>query len=191
MQKDKNEALSTLVDGENGKNKKILEELISDDAMRGVWSRYHLIGDCLRGNLPEKIHTNFTEKIHHLLEKEPPIITHKKIKQYQREPIIGFAIAASVAILAILGVQYKNNESPVVINDAVVMNEGVIDSQFETFSFPEVNVSPAAIEQSNQFNSITEQRLNNYLINHSKYKHNIKMNSVLPYARIVTIESKE
>ena len=59
----------------------------------------------------------------------------------------------------------------------------------EIFSFPEAPVSPAAVEQS--VNLITEQRLNNYLINHSKYKHNIRMNSVLPYARIVTIESKE
>ena len=71
------------------------------------------------------------------------------------------------------------------------MDEKIIDSQYETFSFPETQITPVAIEASTKFNSFTQQRLNNYLINHSKYKHNIKMNSVLPYARIVTIESSE
>ena len=191
MQRNDNEALSTLVDGEHGKNKDILEDLVRDDAMKGVWKRYHLIGDCLRGNLPEKIYNNFIIEVNQHLKNDPAIISHKRAKQFKREPIIGFAIAASVAALAILGVQHKNNISSTEIKDTVVMNESIIDSKLETFSFPETHIRPASDKQSTQFHLITEKRLNNYLINHSKYKHNIKMNSVLPYARIVTIESEE
>jgi len=191
MQKDNNEALSAFVDGEHSKNKDILEDLVHDDVMREVWKRYHLIRDCLRGNLSEKIHNNFISEVNQHLENEPTIISNNKTKQFKLEPVIGFAIAASVAAVAILGIQNKNNIPPIELKDTIVMDENIIDSQFETFSFPEIQISPAAVEQSTQFNSITQQRLNNYLINHSKYKNNIKMNSVLPYARIVTIESKE
>jgi len=191
MQKDNNEALSAFVDGEHSKNKDILEDLVHDDVMREVWKRYHLIRDCLRGNLSEKIHNNFISEVNQYLENEPTIISNNKTKQFKLEPVIGFAIAASVAAVAILGIQNKNNIPPIELKDTIVMDENIIDSQFETFSFPEIQISPAAVEQSTQFNSITQQRLNNYLINHSKYKNNIKMNSVLPYARIVTIESKE
>ena len=191
MQKDNNEILSTLVDGEHGKNKNILEDLAHNDIMKGTWRRYHLIRDCLRGNLSEKIHNNFISKLNLHLKNEPTIISNTKTKQFKLEPIIGFAIAASVAAVAILVIQNKNNISPIEIKDNIVMDEKIIDSQFETFSFPEAQISPAAVEQSVPFNSITQQRLNNYLINHSKYKNNIKMNSVLPYARIVTIEPKE
>ena len=189
MQKNINEVLSILVDGEHGKNKDTLKELIHDDDMKGVWNRYHLIRDCLRGNLPNKIYSDFTNKVSQRLENEPTINIPKKKYQFKQESIIGFAIAASVAVVAILTIQHKTNLSSILTKDTVVMDQTIIEPQFESFSFPEAPVSPAAVEQS--VNLITEQRLNNYLINHSKYKHNIRMNSVLPYARIVTIESKE
>ena len=189
MQKNINEALSSLVDGEHGKNKDVLEKLIHDDDMKGTWRRYHLIRDCLRGNLPDKIYSNLTNKVNKHLEYEPIINTSKKSQQFKQESIIGFAIAASVAVLAILTIQYKTNPSSILTKDTIVMDKTIVEPQFETFSFPEAPISAASVEQST--NSITEERLNNYLINHSKYKHNIKMNSVLPYARIVTIEQKE
>ena len=189
MQKDIHEVLSTLVDGEHGKNKDILEELTHNNGLKGMWKRYHLIRDCLRGNLPNKIYNNFTNKVSQRLEYESTINTSKKIEKFKQESVIGFAIAASVAILAIFTIQNKTNLIPVATKDTVVMEQEIIEPQFDTYSFPEAPVSPVAVKQST--NSITEQRLNNYLINHSKYKHNIKMNSVLPYARIVTIDAKE
>ena len=189
MRKEFKDALSTLVDGEHGKNKDILEELTHNNDLKGAWKRYHLIRDCLRGNLPNKIYNNFANKVSRHLEYEPTINASKKTKKFKQESIIGFAIAASVAVVAIFTIQNKINLSPVVTKDTVVMEQEIIEPQFDTYSFPEAPVSPVAVKQST--NSITQQRLNNYLINHSKYKHNIKMNSVLPYARIVTIESKE
>ena len=189
MRKDINETLSTLVDGEHGKNKGILEELTHNNDLKGMWRRYHLIRDCLRGNLPNKIYDNFTIKVSQKLEYEPTINSSKKTEKFNQESVIGFAIAASVAVVAIFTIQNKTNQISTPAMDTVVMEQEIIEPQFDTYSFPEAPVSPVAVKQST--NSIIEQRLNNYLINHSKYKHNIKMNSVLPYARIVTIESKE
>ena len=110
------------------------------------------------------------------MQNEPIIYTPKITKQFKREPIIGFAIAASVAAIAILGIQNKNNIVPNIETNTVAMDEKIIDSQYETFSFPETQITPVAIEASTKFNSFTQQRLNNYLINHSKYKHNINKN---------------
>ena len=191
MKNNSNENLSALVDGEHCSDKSLLKNLIKNENMKSTWKRYHLIRDSLRGNLTANIHNDFTRNLKHKLQNEPIIYTPKITKQFKREPIIGFAIAASVAAIAILGIQNKNNIVPNIETNTVAMDEKIIDSQYETFSFPETQITPVTIEASTKFNSFTQQRLNNYLINHSKYKHNIKMNSVLPYARIVTIESEE
>ena len=191
MKKDNNEHLSALIDGENCDDKNVLEKLIIDDNMKSTWQRYHLIGDCLRGNLPEKIHNNYLKDLNKLLHNEPTLLSPKKNKLFSREPLIGFAIAASVATLAILNIQHRNDISSQTITESVVMDEKIIDSQFDAFSFPEAPISTAAVQEDTEFDLLSKQRLNNYLINHSRSRHNIKMNTVLPYARIVTIDPKE
>ena len=191
MKKDKNEHLSALIDGENCDDKDVLEKLIIDDSMKSTWQRYHLIGDCLRGNLPEKIHNNYLKDLNKLLHNEPTLLSPKKNKLFSREPLIGFAIAASVATLAILNTQYRDDISSQTITESVVMDEKIINSQFDTFSFPEVPISTAAVQEDAEFDLLSKQRLNNYLINHSRSRHSIKMNAVLPYGRIVTINPEE
>ena len=195
MKKNNNENLSALVDGEHCGDKNLLKDLIKSDNMKSTWKRYHLIRDCLRGNLTDNIYNDFSKNIKNLLQNDPAIFLPKGTKQFKYEPIIGFAIAASVAVVAILGIQNKSNISPYMETNTVVMDEKIIDSQQETFSFHDYQMSPrtikASAKPSTKFDSFTKQRLNNYLINHSKYRHNIKMNSVLPYARIVTIDSEE
>ena len=191
MKKNNNEHLSALIDGENCDDKDVLEKLIIDDSMKSTWQRYHLIGDCLRGNLPEKIHNNYLKDLNKLLHNEPTLLSPKKNKLFGREPLIGFAIAASVATLAVLNIQYRNNMPSQTTTESVVMDEKIIDSQFDTFSFPEAPISTAAVQEDAEFDLLSKQRLNNYLINHSRSGYNNKMNTILPYARIVTIDPKE
>ena len=63
MKKQKQEILSTLIDDELTNNKEILDNLISNEEMKDTWARFHLIGACLRGNLPKKIDRNFSSNI--------------------------------------------------------------------------------------------------------------------------------
>ena len=191
MKKDNNERLSALIDGENSDDKNVLEKLIINDDMKNTWHRYHLMGDCLRGNLPDKIHNNYLKDLNKLLHNEPSLLSPKKNKLFNREPLIGFAIAASVAALAILNIQYRNDIPSQTTMESVVMDEKIIDSQFETFSFPEAPISTAAVQEDTEFDLLSKQRLNNYLINHSRSGYSNKMNTILPYARIVTIDPKE
>ena len=191
MKKNNNEHLSALIDGENCDDKDVLEKLITDDSMKSTWQRYHLIGDCLRGNLPEKIHNNYLKDLNKVLDNEPTLLSPKKNKLFSREPLIGFAIAASVATLAILNIQHRNDMPSQTISESVVMDEKIIDSQFDTFSFSEVPISTAAVQEDTGYDLLSKRRLNNYLINHSSSRHNIKMNTALPYVRIVTINFEE
>ena len=71
------------------------------------------------------------------------------------------------------------------------MQEEIIDPHLNTFSFPDEYISSASIDESNEHEFLSNKRLNNYLINHSQYRSNVKMNSILPYARIVNIETEE
>ena len=164
MKTNNNEHLSALIDGENCDDKDVLEKLIIDDSMKSTWQRYHLISDCLRGNLPEKIHNNYLKNLNKLLHNEPTLLSPKKNKLFSREPLIGFAIAASVATLAVLNIQHRNDIPSQTTTESVVMNEIIIDSQFDTFSFPEAPISAAAVQEDTEFDLLSKQRLNNYLI---------------------------
>ena len=191
MNKEKQEELSTLVDGEHDNNKQVLDHLLIDESMKDKWKRYHMIGDCLRGYLPKKINNSFLESIKKSITAEPKTPFHHKTLKFDKEPLIGFAIAASVAIFAVLGIQQFDTTSIEPTNSIVHMQEEIIDPHLNTFSFPDEYISSASIDESNEHEFLSNKRLNNYLINHSQYRSNVKMNSILPYARIVNIETEE
>ena len=191
MKKQNQEILSTLIDDELTNNKEILDNLISNEEMKDTWARFHLIGDCLRGNLPKKIDRNFSSNLKKIIANEPSLFFPNKNYKLVKEPIIGFAIAASVAIFAVLGIQQFDTTSIEPTNSIVHMQEEIIDPHLNTFSFPDEYISSASIDESNEHEFLSNKRLNNYLINHSQYRSNVKMNSILPYARIVNIETEE
>ena len=191
MKKQKQEILSTLIDDELSNNKEILDNLISNEEMKDTWARFHLIGDCLRGNLPKKIDRNFSSNLKKIIANEPSLFFPNKNYKLVKEPIIGFAIAASVAIFAVLGIQ-RADISPIETTASTVhMKKEIVDSKLDTFSFPGNYVAPANVEEINEYDFLSNQRLNNYLINHSQYRNDLKMNTVLPYARIVNIETED
>ena len=79
--------------------------------MKSTWRRYHLIRDCLRGNLTDNVNNDFTENLKHELQNEPIIYTPKITKQFKREPIIGFAIAIGMTTLSfVVGDRKPDNE---------------------------------------------------------------------------------
>jgi sigma-E factor negative regulatory protein RseA len=156
--------------------------------MKATWSRYHLIGDCLRDNVPEKISNQISTNVSHILRNEPTILA-PVTKRFSIKPLAGFAIAASVAMLAVLSIQ-SGNEIDSSSSAAPVIAATTV-AQPETFNFSEPQVLPAAVKESDTPESIANQRLNNYLMNHNEYRSNVGVNGILPYARMVTIESQE
>ena len=185
-----NEELSALIDGEyEGNNDKVFDELIHSQEMKETWSRYHLIGDCLREQLPEKISSQVSTHVSNTLRNEPTVLAPQKTKQFNLKPLAGFAIAASVAMAAVFSVQNSNDVNSVSTAPTLAANTSAPQSQ--TFSFPNAQVLPASVRKSDTPEDVANQRLNNYLMNHNEYRSNGSMNGILPYVRLVTIESQE
>lgn len=114
------EQLSALMDGDLSEIE-VLNELGTDPALQDTWSRYHLIGDAMRGDLPVNLQLDLSDSIMLALEDEPAILAPKPAQPAapQVQPagnVIPFvrrfgqqvgqyAIAASVAAAVIFGVQ--------------------------------------------------------------------------------------
>ncbi|MEA9420386.1 RseA family anti-sigma factor [Aeromonas caviae] len=114
------EQLSALMDGDLSEIE-VLNELGTDPTLQDTWSRYHLIGDAMRGDLPVNLQLDLSDSIMLALEDEPAILAPKpaqpaapqvqpagKVIPFVRrfgQKVGQYAIAASVAAAVIFGVQ--------------------------------------------------------------------------------------
>lgn len=187
MNESNNEQLSALIDGEHD-GEHILDDLVHDQEMKDTWSRYHLISDCLRDNVPEKISSQVSIQVTNALRDGLTILAPKITKRFNIKTIGGFAIAASVAMMAVFSIQSNNDVNSPLAEPGIA---STTIGQPQTFDFPSAQVLPAAIKKSDTPDSIANQRLNNYLMNHNEYRSNGGVNAILPYVRIVTFESPE
>ncbi|MCC4831215.1 anti sigma-E factor RseA C-terminal domain-containing protein [Shewanella sp. 1_MG-2023] len=132
MLKSGQEWVSSAVDGEV--DAKTLAELSADENSHKQWQNYHMIGDAMRGELPQTIDLDLTANIAAAIELEPAIIapqtettsTHDAkvaTTETKKDNVVPFfkqfgqyAIAATVAMVAIVGVQNygqdQNADSP-------------------------------------------------------------------------------
>ncbi len=69
------EKLSALMDGELV-DKLLIQELASDKDSLDTWKNYHLIGDVMRGEAPERPEWNIAERVALALENEPAHTLH-------------------------------------------------------------------------------------------------------------------
>lgn len=101
------------MDGETGgQHQNLVKQMLKDPELMGVWFRYHLISDCLKQYMPKRIDKNLAGNISTSLRKEPAIIAPDRLAHPYIKPVAGFAIAASVAALAIFGIQQQQLGGP-------------------------------------------------------------------------------
>ena len=181
------EQLSALVDGEHD-NDHVLDKLIDSEEMKQSWSNYHLIGDCLRDNLPNQISNQISQNVSQALKQEPTVLAPVK-KPFNFKPLAGFAIAASVAMVAVFTIQTDNDVTSPALNSSTIAT--ISPAQTESFNFAQPQALPAAVTHSDTPESIANERLNDYLLNHNEYRSNAGMNGIMPYVRMVTIETQE
>ena len=189
----KNEQISAFIDGESSDDHiDVIGKIMKSKDMKDTWTRYHLIGDCLRGYLPEKITYKVSENVSEILRDEPTVLAPQKSSGINLKPVAGFAIAASVAMVAVFSVQKGNQIDTSTPSIEVAQNNtNIIPTNPDANQFQNPRVLPAAVKKSDTPYSITNQRLNNYLMNHNEYRSNASINGILPYVRIVTIEPQE
>ncbi|BCV35755.1 MULTISPECIES: sigma-E factor negative regulatory protein [Shewanella] len=182
------EWVSAAVDGET--DAQTLAELAGDTASHDKWRNYHLIGDAMRGELPSAIPLDLSASIAAAIDKEPAIVAPVTSTQVpedvepQRQLASGgrvipmfkqfgqYAIAATVAMVAIVGVQNYNQTpesqdpaSPVLITRPLVGSASPVSLQTGPVQQPQGYTNEQLIEQRRRINSyiqdhMLQQRLN-------------------------------
>ncbi len=169
-----NEQVSACVDGESDVTERalLLRRLSQDDGLRSRWARYHLISDALKNNLPEQPSLSLADRIHQAVAQET---TPQRAFSAARllKPAAGFAIAASVAALAVFAVR----SLPTATSPAQTQQLASVAVPAQQLRFQGTHWDRAQPEVA--------ARLNTYMLNHSGHAETAGMQSVLPYVRIV------
>lgn len=163
------EKISALVDGEVNdlEHERALRALGDDPALSATWERYHLAGTAIRRELEIMVSPELAKSIQERLRNEQPGRAGVSGFFTQRRTLklgAGFAIAASVAAVAIL------NLPPVLGPDTTPLASRT----------PSVAVADARQAEPAQQNA-----LNPYLMQHGEFTPAAGMNGMLSYVRVV------
>jgi len=169
MTKESSEHLSSLMDGELTRETGLflVRRLSSDETMCAKWERYHLIRDCIRQPDSKQLVTGLSAKLSVSLEAEEmlsvPTRTTRTGNRWLK-PLSGFAIAASVALMAIIVTAPQQGESTGAADTA--LSTPAIQPFVSPNSGSMAPVSQAASYAPGSQSS--SNRLNAYLLRHNQ-----------------------
>ena len=179
--------ISALVDDElTHESSPVIDSLLQDNEAKQTWTRYHLIGDSLRGHLPGHI-ADISNNVSQAIASEPTVLApgKKKSTDYMK-PVMGFAIAASVAAVAIFNVQQANQISET--GQTVIAQSSIATSQPSLATSPQLVNQQKGQAQVYQVKNV-DPRLNRYMVNHNEYRANTGVSGMPPHVRMVANEA--
>jgi sigma-E factor negative regulatory protein RseA len=184
MTESNQEHLSSLMDGElDAKAQEFLvRRLATDSSMSATWRRYHLVRACLHQEFSQP--TCIAERVSSALSGEPETAS-PRFPAWLR-PVAGSAIAASVALVAIVGINANLVERQQ--QDVVVEQSGFVSqptSLDRTFSQQAVPVSFSEASQEDR------QRINTYVLRHNQAVGGGGFVSYLPIVTSTPTEASE
>ena len=191
MNEQKREQLSALVDDElSHETSSAINTLLEDNEAKETWSRYHLIGDSMRGHLPERIE-DIADNVSQAIASQPTILAPQKESPTRKspglmKPVMGFAIAASVAAVAIFNVQ-QSNQSPV-RGQQVIAQSSIATITPSLAVTPQLATQEKEQIQAQQYRSLNP-RLSRYLVNYNEHRVNTGVRSMPPHVRMVANET--
>ena len=105
------ERLSALFDDEVSafENRRLTSELLTNAERKMQWLRYQMIGDVMRGGPGSQVDTGFTDRVmQNIRDEETHSVPAEKISKPRSwaKPVAGLAMAASVAAVSILALQF-------------------------------------------------------------------------------------
>ena len=199
MNEQKREQLSALVDDElTQEASSVIESLLEDDEAKETWARYHLIGDSLRGHLPGQI-GDISGNVSQAIASEPTILAPARKSANRKssnlmKPVMGFAIAASVAAVAIFNVQQANQISetgqipetgqPVIAQSSIATDQPSFTTSIATPQLVNQETGQAQIYQAVNI----DYRMNRYLVNYNEYRANKGVSGMPHHMRMVANE---
>lgn len=199
MNEQKREQLSALVDDElTQEASSVIESLLEDDDAKETWTRYHLIGDSLRGHLPAQI-GDISGNVRQAIASEPTVLAPAKKSANRKssdliKPVMGFAIAASVAAVAIFNIQQANQISEtgqipetgqsVIAQSSIATGQPSFTTSIATPQLVNQKTGQAQIYQAVNI----DYRLNRYLVNYNEYRANTGVSRMPPHVWMVANE---
>ncbi|MDH3513387.1 MAG: sigma-E factor negative regulatory protein [Gammaproteobacteria bacterium] len=171
---DMKEKLSALVDNEldDLDERHVMTALAENTELRNTWERYHLLRSALRQDMDAVVPPEIAERVAARIATEPD-----NVVSFRRQKIVRlagtFAIAASVAAIAIAGVQLLN---PPATEPAAVIAAGQ--------PIPE-NIIRAGTTRWDMKQPETESALNAFLVEHNEFASSSGIGGMMPYVRVV------
>lgn len=164
-----NDQLSAMLDDELDEREceLLLSRVSRDPQLRGVWQRYALIGDCIRGSVPEFVAPAMAGRIAAAVASNgTPVAVLKPARGARWRPLAGAAIAASVAALAI--VTLGDLGSPASQPNTVPVASLAEDSY----------IVPV-VSRNEQVSAAMRERLNLYQVSHSEFAGPLQRRAIL------------
>jgi sigma-E factor negative regulatory protein RseA len=158
MSTESREHLSCLMDGEISREtgRFLVRRLGADQELCATWARYHLVRDCLRHHEGGLASESLSSRVRQAIERESR--PQPAGQTAWLKPLVGMAVAASVALLAIVAVSPENpalqqaGDNPVAAEAA------------PAFTSPQ-SFAPAPVSQQASLAG-GDNRMNAYLLRH-------------------------
>jgi len=174
--------ISELLDEElpEGDSRRVLQGMVEDRELRGVWERYHLIRSAMRRELDVVAHPVIADRIAAAIESENVVPMRRRsyglVTPRMAKFAAGLAIAASVATVAIISLQPARNG---VQTRAQAVKTA--DSQVAAASLASAVPPPAAPTERAAY----QDALNAFLVEHGEVTPPAGMNSMMSFVRVV------
>ena len=188
MKERNNESLSALMDGEADELeiRRIFNQLDKDDELRDKWKNYHLMGSLMREESLNGI--DLTQGINQALDGVADVsgndstvvedIVHvRSSKAAWYKPLTSVAVAASVTLAVLLGVQ------------SIEPNEGVGLASNNNQPPAELTASVLSSEEQQQL-ELAQQQLQEYVLQNPAQDVGKSNKNDLPFARVVEFETQ-
>jgi len=168
MNIESNEHISSLMDGEVSQEtgRFLVRRLGADGTLRETWARYHLIRDCLRHQDGQLVRNDLSGRVRSALSAEPHGPARLRLGRTNWiKPAAGFAVAASVALIAILTVSQSVPPASTAAEKTVTMPETAMAKPFVSPNL--VRISPRSQPVSlSDSSGLGSRRMNAYLLRH-------------------------
>lgn len=192
ISKDTLEQLSEFVDGQGERETGMFfaKRLSADVELQAVWSRYHLIRECVRHHGAHGQAVHLQSRIATALAAEPELgIEPMQTKPAWLRPVVGLAITAVVAVTAVIAVQNSEVQPP-----GQIGTNQVAGNSNAAFTTPESNglgptVTRAVPVSFKTTDSQKNQRLNAYLLRHNQVAVRAGRGGVIYLAPIVSAQN--
>lgn len=168
------EQLSALADGElpRAEAQLLLARLAREPELARAWERYHVAGEAMRRNLAPAWRAGFADRVQARLGAEPVPTPVRTLPRALLRPLAGGAIAATVALLAVLGIRDQGAPDGEVVPTLAATDPLAVAGV--PFGAERVEYDPQAAE--------LEARLNSYLLDHTASTGG-RIQGVAPYVR--------